>query len=72
MFKRKHASAPHDLGLQQIDAYQRAIIDARMAHLRGAVGYSAAELNREHANVEALSARIGDALRADYLARARS
>jgi len=66
MFKKRRA--PADPGEQQIDAYELAIVQARMEHLSTG-GYTADAIEQERAAVEALAARIGCALRDDYRAR---
>lgn len=69
MFKAKRGAV--DVGLQLIARYQTAIVQARMDHLRSAIGYSLADLEQERVTVEALAARIGDGLRAEYARRSR-
>ena len=61
MFRTKRA--PVDAGLELIDNYERAIVQA---HLDRFAGEDAAVLERERAIVEPLAAQIGDALRLDY------
>ena len=57
-----------DPGLALIDAYQCAIVQARMESL-SAGDHTADVIEQERATVEALTGRVGNALRAEYLAR---
>ena len=60
------AAKPKDAGLEQIDAYERAIIQC---HVDRFAGHPPDVIAQERATVAPLAARIGDALRHDYLAR---
>jgi hypothetical protein len=61
---------PDEGGLALIERYESAIITARMERLPADA--EPAEQARERADVTALAARIGDALRANYFARTSS
>ena len=65
MFKKRATSDP---GLELIARYQEAIVQARLEHLVIG-GHTADVIAEERAAVEALAARICDAMRRDYAER---
>ena len=70
MLKRKRTPTASDPGLEQIAAYEAAMIEAYDA--RVALGVTAAEIEQQRPTVVAHARLIGDQLRADYLARTRA
>jgi hypothetical protein len=70
MSKRKQ---PCDPALEEIDAYQCAIVQSHMDRVGNGVGYTADDIARERAAVEVLARNIADRLREEYqLRRTRS
>jgi hypothetical protein len=58
-----------DTGLQQIDAYERAIVSSHMDRVLTGGGYTTDGIEQERATVTALAATIAAGLRLDYLSR---